>query len=163
MSQDENLSQPSAPELPDSYNPGDPFAAYASDVDTSYPIIPGSLYDLEVKKAERGKTKDEQGKKIDFELATTSDTQSITGEPVPAGFVIMHNIGITPTQKYTVEMVKKALGSFLQAAGLGSLRLSDFMSNPSQAVDKIIRCKVGISKETEEFSSRNQMKSFVKV
>lgn len=162
MDQNEN-TQPSNPELAQQYDPNDPFAGFARDTDTSRSILPAGLYDLEVKSAEVGRNKDDTGDKIAVEFVTTADTSDVKGEPVNKGFPVFHNFGLTETPKFKMSQIRKAVDSFLQAAGLGDIQTRAFINNPSLAVGRTVRCKVGVKKETSEFPAGNNIKEFVKV
>jgi hypothetical protein len=150
------------PQLAEVFDPSDPFSGFSGDTDTSYPILIGALYDLKVKKLERGPNKDNTGEKIAFELVTTAVGTDTTGQLVQPGYVIHHNIGITESAKYSKDQIKRTVDAFLQSAGM-NVRTIEFLRNPSIARDKIVRAKTGVSRETDEYPAKTKILSFVKV
>lgn len=127
-----------------------------SQIDTSYPRIKPSTYELAIKSIELVENSAKTGDNIKTELATTSDSTSTAGEPVPAGFIIIHNISLVKTPKYDPN---RSVAAFMKSAKItGSAR--SFVDNLGQALGKIVTAKVGIQKETQEYSERNTIKSF---
>lgn len=134
----------------------DIFDTDVSNIDTSYPRIVASTYDLQIAGIEKAENNAKTGDNLKVELKTTSDATSTSGEPVPAGFVIHHNISLVQTPKYDP---RKPLAQFMKAAGVSG-KQSDFLVSPQGIVGKTITAKVGIQKETSEYPERNTIKSF---
>lgn len=146
----------------------DPLDTNVNDIDTSYPVIPAGLYDLRVKSVKREPTKDGTGERLTIALELTAPTVSTTGQPINVGHQITHYVGITPKEAtdgkraYGNTEIAKSLASIAKAAGI-LCTPRDILSNPVILEGKTVRTKVGVSKETEEFSASNKVKDFVEL
>ena len=146
----------------------DPLDENLNNVDTSYPRIPFALYDMVIKDANVGPSKKEGRQRLEFGVATTEETTSVTGDLLAAGLTIRHRVGITPHgddgdgKEYTVEQIKKSLASITQAAGV-SCTARELIQNPTILNGKIVRVKIGIEKETTEFAEKNVVKAFITI
>jgi hypothetical protein len=127
-----------------------------SNIDTSYPRLNPSTYDLMVDSIERVENNAHTGHNLKVALKTTSDAISTTGDPIPAGYVLNHNISLVKTPKYDPN---KSLATFMKAAKLtGSPKA--FAENPVIASGKTITARVGIQKATEQYNESNKINSF---
>lgn len=132
-----------------------------SNVPTTLPLLKESLYDLIITKVEAVPTKDGSGERLSITMKTQTVAESVTGETINAGFPIYHNIGITPTEKYSVEMIKRSLAAFAKAVGVATIQpLAQFEG-------KVVRVKLIVEQErTDEktgkkYDARNGVKTFV--
>lgn len=147
----------------------DPLDVNVNDVDTSYPVIPAKVYDLSIKKVEKKAQKEKAGslpgENLVFQFATKEDLTDTKGNPVPAGFVISHYVGITPKPEHgeakarTVEAIRKDVSAIAQSAGLNAT-VRSLIDNPAQFQGQSIRASVGINKATDDFPESNKIKSF---
>lgn len=154
---------------PDSIDGGDPLDTNVNDIDTSYPRLPAGLYDLKIGEVKKEPTKDHSGERLTIPMATVSEHTSTKGEPILPGLVITHYIGITPKpaaeagkREYTNAEIAKAVAGIGKAAGL-SCSVRDIINNPAQLNGRVVRCKIKIQKETDEFPESNRIADFVVV
>jgi hypothetical protein len=149
----------------------DPLDTNVNDIDTSYPRIPESLYDLKIASAKKEKTKDGTGERLTIALETTIDVKSTEGELLKPGHKITHYIGITEKPErqndrgdtiraYTNADIAKALAGIAKALELNTSPRS-LMDNPAQLEGKVVRAKVKINKETPQFPESNGIGGFV--
>lgn len=134
-----------------------------SGVDTSLPIIIEGMYDLEVFSIAKEPSKDGAKENINLVLHTTETASTTTRDVVQKGFPIFHTISITPTEKYSVEQIKRKLAELTQAVGVRSI-------NPLEAIKgRIVRTKIVIEPERTDkatgrtYEPRNAVRLFMKV
>lgn len=140
----------------------DPLDTNVSDIDTSFPKIPANLYDLKIEKAEKVPNSKGTGDNLKIALKTTTNIEAVTGEQLAAGSVtLFNNISLAETPKYTVESIKKNVAALAKAAGLGSMTVRQILDDPQILVGKVVRAKVGIQKETDEYPESNNIKQFM--
>lgn len=140
----------------------DPFAVNTEDTDTSMPLLAAGLADLVISEAEVADAKKNPGSQtLRLVLKTTADGMSTKGEPLSAGFPLFHYISITPSESYPATRIAKAVAMVCQAAGVTGVTVRQVLDDPSMLVDKVVRCKVGIRKETDDFPESNTIKTFV--
>lgn len=129
-----------------------------SSVDTSMPILAADVYDLKIHEAKVAPNNEGTGQVLKLALKTTKDAQSKSGENINAGFPIFHNIGLSPTEKYTKDMIKKNVASFLEAVGAG------MTLNPvERLIGRNVRAKVTIQPERDQYPESNRIGRFVKI
>lgn len=69
-------------------------------VDTSYPILAGGVYEFEVKSAEKKTSERTGGEYLLFQCALLSDNAlDINGNRVNPGYSLRHMISLTPSEK----------------------------------------------------------------
>lgn len=134
-----------------------------SGVDTTLPLIVEGIYDLAVFKLSKDPSKDGTKENLNIVLHTTETANTTTRDTVQKGFPLFHVISLTPTEKYTVEQIKRKLAEFTQAVGVPSI-------NPMESiVGRVVRTKVIVepertNKETgQTYDARNSVKMFLKV
>jgi hypothetical protein len=138
----------------------DPYDVDVSAVDTSFPVLSANTYELAVAEITKVQNNAQTGENIKMQLKTTSPGISTTGEPIPAGFIIHHNISLTPTEKYREANIAKSIASFAQSAGIQG-KVSAFMADPSLLASAVVTAKVGVKKATDEYPEGNKIVSFL--
>lgn len=88
----------------------DVFAMLAStnlnDVDTSYPVLQGGVYEFEVKSASKETSERTGGEYLLFQCALlTPDAVDINGNAISPGYSLRHMISLTPSEK---QLMKKS-------------------------------------------------------
>lgn len=133
-----------------------------SGVDTSLPLIVDGIYELEVKEVKQEPTKDGAKQNLNITLVTVGDASTTRRDVVHAGFPLYRTISLTPTEKYTADMVRRGLAEFAQALGVATVR-------PLEAlVGKRLYAKVVIDPERTDkatgkrYDSRNSISRFLK-
>lgn len=133
-----------------------------SNVSTSMPLLTEGLYDLTIKDVKIEKTKDQTGEMLAISLATTAPaTAQGTGEPLAPGFPIFDRIMITPTEKLSVESIKRRVAAFTQAVGVRSVMPLE------QFAGKVVRAKIVVDPERTDkttgrtYEARNAVKTYV--
>lgn len=156
----------------------DPLDTNVSDIDTTYPRLQAKLYDLKISKAEVKEMTmsgvDHKVKRLQVTLETTAPATSTDGDELAPGHKLTHFITVEtlPARKtkdgkadiaeYTNESIKKGIASLAKPAGVvASVRA--IIDNPSILEGKIVRTKVGISPETNEYPESNNIKQFVEI
>src|SRR6266487_1989904 len=86
-----------------------------SQVDTSFTVLSGGLYELVVKEASVEKTKDGQGDMLVLKLATLRPAKDIKGQDVKEGQMVFHRVGLQPTDKYDYVAIAKNVARVTQA------------------------------------------------
>lgn len=78
-----------------------------NDVDTSYPVLSGGIYEFEVKSAEKKTSERTGGEYLLFQCALlTPDATDINGAALSPGYSMRHMISLTPSEK---QLEKKSL------------------------------------------------------
>lgn len=71
-----------------------------NEVDTSYPILAGGVYEFEVKSAEKKTSERTGGEYLLFQCALrTPDAVDINGNSISPGYSMRHMISLTPSEK----------------------------------------------------------------
>ena len=141
----------------------DPLATPAGGVDTSIPkLAPDKLYVMTIAEAKK-RTNDTGTEMVAITLKTTQDAQSTDGDVINPGFPVFHNFVCSPTGKLTVDMIKKAGASILQAANMKDTTIRQLIDDPSILVDKIVTVKTGIRKESGSYPATNEVRTWVAV
>ena len=134
-----------------------------SGVDTSLPMIVEGIYDLKVFAIKQEPSKDGAKENIAIVLHTTEVANTTTRDTVQPGFPVFHNISLTPTEKYSVEQIKRKTAEFVQAAGVRSIKPFENL------LGKLVRTKVIVEPERTDpktgkfYDARNSVKLFMKV
>ena len=84
-------------------------------IDTSFPVLKGGMYDLVIKECKVAKNKAGDGDLWTIKMATVKDAKSVKNDPINAGAVVFHRVGLTATEKYDVEGILKNVARFTQA------------------------------------------------
>jgi hypothetical protein len=136
-------------------------ATDTSKVDTSYPILPEGIMDMEVvsvtkvdAKIKEGQTK--VGKNLEIKLKTTvaKIPYGGQGDEIQAGFPGTTYISLTESEKYTRSMIEKSLAAFTQSidrSATGVLPLDQWTGRMSQV-------KVSYKKESGGFPPGNNFR-----
>lgn len=140
----------------------DPLNQTAAATDTSMPLLKQGLYDLEITKAEVGTT-DKGTEKLALSLKTTKDAESKDGETLNKGWMVYHNVGLTPTDDYPAKNIGRNISMILKAAGLPNVTPRQVIDDPQQLVGKIVRCKVAIKPEKDGYPESNKISQFVEI
>lgn len=91
-----------------------------SSVDTSYPKLKPGTYEFLISAITKETSERTGGTYLALTLNLVSeDGETPEGKPVPAGYVINHNISLTPTEKFDADAVKRNLCMFLDALETG--------------------------------------------
>lgn len=134
-----------------------------SQVDTSYPIIPDSIQDMEIVSVEIKEGTNDKGdtKGLVVRMKTTKDLVAAkTNEALPAGFVCQHRVSLIPTEKYPKTSIEKAIGGFVQSfvgVPAEAARLKDLDWYKGQ----VTQVKVTYSPEKDGFPERNNFRFIV--
>lgn len=146
-------------------DPNDPLAQDVGGIDTSYPLLPPGLYDMEIKDVEVAPSRNREGAEtMTISFSTTADATSTKGDVLHAGFPIKYYIGLTPTPDYPAKDIAKKMAAVLKQSGFVSgVTPRQWKDNPKMVVGRILRCKVVVTKATDEYPEGNAIKSFVPV
>lgn len=131
-----------------------------SDIDTSFPRLAANVYTLKIDTAEIVDNKAGTGKNLKVSLSTTESATSTQGETLSPGVKLINNLSLTSTEKYSPTSIAKAVASLMQSAGLNGTPKS-LIADPSKLVGLLVTAKVGIQKETDEYSESNTIKAFI--
>jgi hypothetical protein len=150
---------------PADFDPNDPLSQSVDGIDTSFPLLPAGLYDFEIVDASVAAAKSNpNGQTMTIKLALTENATDTKGEMLNKGFPIYMRIGLTPTEKYAAKDIAKKLADVLKKCGYATgVTPRQFISTPRMIVGKIVRAKVAIRKETDEFPESNEVKSLVDI
>jgi len=147
----------------------DPLDTNVADIDISYPIIPAGLYQLDIKSAKKEPSK-KGGENLVIQFATKEPIQSVKGDMVPTGFVLLQNVSLTPTEKYSAVDIGKRIAAITQSAGFtvaDGLTPRAVINDPNRIVGRVVTAKVQISKERTNpetgtiYPERSEIASFV--
>jgi hypothetical protein len=142
----------------------DPLNTPVGDIDTSFPLLAAGLYDMEIADAVVGPAKgNPTHQTLKVTLKTTHDAPDVKGQMVNKGFPIYHHIALTPSEDMPIDKIKKNVAALGQRAGASKLSVRDLLNNPTVMKGKVVRVKVGIQKETEEYPASNQVKTYMDV
>ena len=111
-----------------------------SDVDTSFPLLSEGLYDMEIQEVTEESNKAKTGTNLKIVVVTTKDSVSPKGEALNRGMKLTSYIGLTETEKYNTDSIKRNVAGFVQAVGCGITKVKPF----DQFKGKIVRVKVSI-------------------
>ena len=139
----------------------DPLDQNIDDIDVSFPRLAVGLYELQIAKVEKVPNNAGTGENLKVELKTTKEAVSTVGEAVGTGMTLIHNISLTPTEKYGVENMKRNITSFALSAGLKNRTVRSVINAGQELAGKFVTAKIGIQRETDEFPERNTIKAFV--
>lgn len=140
----------------------DPLDENINDVNTDYPILPASWYVFRIDGAKKEPNRAGTGENLVVPLKLVEPAQDKKGETVSPGMVLTHRCSVTPTEKYTVDMLKKNVSRLAKAAGL-ICTVRDIINNPSMLDGKALKVKVKVNKETSEFPESNGAGDFAAI
>lgn len=132
-----------------------------SDVSTEMPLLKEALCNLTIAAVEVKPSKDGLKQNLNLTLKTTTDMEAVNGETVNAGFPLYDTVCLTPSEKYSVDMIKRKLASIAKAAGLATIRPFENL------VGKVVAVKIRIQKEREDaitgdvYPARNAIKLYI--
>jgi len=132
-------------------------------VDTSAPILPKAIYDLEIKNVERGPNKDQTGENVKITLITTQPHIATNGQEVSPGFPLYKYIALTPRtgepgkKDYTTDDIKREVTLFCEAVHGAKVPMLPL----DKHIGRRVRCKIGISPATDQYEESNNVR-FVK-
>lgn len=106
-----------------------------SQVDTSMPVLAEASAVLKIDDSSLVLNKDKTGQLWKLKMVTTAQMRSTTGEMLSEGFPVFAQVSLKPTEKYSEESIKKAVASWLQAAGVPRL-------NHEELKGKLVQCKI---------------------
>src|SRR5262245_22344795 len=114
----------------------DPLSEAAGGVDTSYPILsPDRLLRFEVKSCKKLRNEDKGSEHIEFKLKLMKESTFTDGKVAREGYIVTERAGITPTEKFDIDSVKKGLAKWLQGilgkAEANKITIRQFVDNPS--------------------------------
>jgi hypothetical protein len=114
-------------------------------VDTTIPVLPKGLYDLQIKGMTKEANKTQTGHNLKVELQTTSEITSQQGNPIKPGFKLFMYIPLQTKEGSTFDYRIKL--AQLQEAALGEKRPT---FNSEELIGKTVRasCK---PEDTDEF------------
>jgi hypothetical protein len=136
-------------------------ATDTSKTDTSYPILPEGIMDMEIvsvtkveAKLKEGQTK--PGKNLEIKMKTTvaKIPYGGQGDEIQAGFPVTTYISLTESEKYTKSGIEKSLASFTQSidrTAAGVLPLDQWAGRMAQV-------KVSYKKESGGFPPGNNFR-----
>lgn len=135
----------------------DPLSEAAGGVNTDFPVLaPDRILRFEVKSCSKMTNEETKAESIKIALRLTGDTQNATatfrdGGPAREGFTVNQYIGITPTDKYTIQDIKRNAALWMKAV-LGQevadkTSFREFFNKPSMFEGFKVDCKTGISKD----------------
>ena len=142
----------------------DPLNTPLADIDTSMPLLAPGLYDMEITDAVVGPAKSNSAHStLKVTLKTTNDAPDVKGQMINKGFPIYHSIALTPSEDMSVEKIKKNVASLGQRAGIVGGTVRQLLDNPAVLKGKVVRTKIGIQKETDEYPASNAVKGYMDV
>lgn len=128
-------------------------------VDTSYPLLAAGVYPFTVAKCEYGKTKDGTGNLVKIQLKLNVAAKDIKGAPVNVGFTINDQISVTPSEKYTTDMITRALKKFRE--GVVGKAPGPF-APIDQYVGQTVVANISIEEDKNgKYEPRNRVKAYV--
>lgn len=142
-------------------NPLDMLTEDLSDVSTAMPLLKEGLYDLTLAGAEVKPTKDGTGNNLSLTWKTTKVAQDTKGEAIQTGFPLYDTIGMTPSDAYSPENIKRRLAAVAQALGVKTLQPFDAL------VGKVAKIKVIIEPERKDpktqrtYDASNRIKQYL--
>jgi hypothetical protein len=137
-----------------------------SDVDTNFPVLPKSPYKVLISNVEVKESKgDKGGNYLEVKMTLNQDGVKSTKQvPVAAGFPLTMRIGLTPTEKYPQDTIKRNLAQFLDGTIGESARKSGQGLTPLEKFTGIeATARVSIStKDVEQYGERNEVNGLLK-
>lgn len=134
---------------PDAEGGGDPLDTNVNDIDTSFPLLPATIYELRVEKATTEPTS-KGGQQIVMKMKTTQETTSVKGDAVPAGFPLTKRIAVTETPRYTSRQIGQAIARVGKGLGVNATP-REIINSPTMLEGKIATWNVTIRKATAEY------------
>lgn len=129
------------------------------DVSPDQPLVPANDYNMVVKSLDNATSEKTGNKMIVIKLQSSDPITAVSGETIPAGGVTLTTrIMISPTEKRTVEAIKRDLKRFQLACGITSGPFYPL----EQYQDRTVKVNVGFAKKTPDYpEDRNEVKRFV--
>jgi outer membrane protein assembly factor BamA len=125
-----------------------------SGVDTSYPLLSAGLYDFRIEEVSEEPNKAKTGTNLKIVVVTTKEAMSVKREALAPGLKLTQYIGLTPTEKYSTDAIKRNVAAFVQAVGSGIKSVRPF----EQFKDKLVRAKVVINPAEGQYEASNGLK-----
>lgn len=135
-----------------------------SETKPGLPIIPPGNYRCKVVKVEQVRNSKDTGNLIKIQLGLLDEGVTAVGgsEVVKPGFPLFAQIAITPTPNYAKEAIDRALKSFMLAAGVPTDNPGKGAFYPLNRYEgQVVVAKVKVSKETDDWPERNEVKGYV--
>ena len=136
-----------------------------ANVDTSMPVIRGGIiHNFEIANCERMQNRAGTGENIRITLKTTEELQTTKGDMLSAGFPIYKYLSLTervgtPGKKdWTVDDIKKGLAQWMEAT-YGTKRA---VAPLEEHIGQRVKCKVTVTKATDEFPNEGNALTFIK-
>jgi len=128
-----------------------------SNVDTAYPVISAGLKELIIAESKQVSNKDQTGQVWELHLKTTlPDKNAKTGADVSPGFTIIHRVGLSTTEKYTIDMIRRAV-AIVKEAVFGDknvkVQFADFTG-------RTVLAQLSV-KDDPQFGTQNRITRFV--
>ena len=131
-----------------------------SSIDTSFPRLQKGLYELSCTAAELLDNKAGTGKNLKLQFKTTQSGYSTSGEQVAPGYNITTFVALTPTPKYTEQMIAKNLASLMKSADMsGSPRA--VIDNPATLVGKVVNATVAVQPANDGYAESNKISNYI--
>lgn len=129
-------------------------------VDTSRPLLAKASIDLQVASLKLEPNKAGTGQNINIMFKTVNPERSTSQETINPGFPVFHTMSVTPTEKFTPDMIKKNLRLF-QVACDGESAAGKF-GDGQQYVGKTLTAIVGIREDASgSYPPSNTISRFV--
>lgn len=128
-------------------------------VDRSSPLLKDGVYDLELKSVERKKNDKKNTESLHFKFLTTRDVEAVDGNVLHKGWPIMHYVGLTPSDNYTKDSIKKAIVRVLD--GIYGKGCNVPIQPLSAHEGKIVTVILETQEAKGEFGASNRIKKFV--
>ncbi len=134
-----------------------------SETKPGLPILPPGNYRCKVVKVEQVRNSKDTGNLIKIQLGLLDEgVNAIGGEAVKPGFPLFAQIAITPTPNYEKAAIDRALKTFMLAAGVPNDHPGSGAFYPlSRFEGQVVVAKVKVSKETDDWPERNEVKGYV--
>ena len=127
-------------------------------------LMPDRICEFKISKSTVAKTKDDENRDaLTLVCKTEHDYTGADGKPLRSGFTVYKRIGITPSEEKedkrarTWKNIGEDLAMVLKATGKTDNTPRDLISNPGMVEGIIVKCKVGISKGTNNFPDSNTL------
>jgi len=143
----------------------DPLDQDVGGIDTSFPLLSPGLYDMEITEASVGHKKDDPSREVlTIKFVTTLDSLDVKGEILHKGYPIFYRTGLTPTEDMPAKKVATNLARILKVCGFKSgVSPRQLTQDPKMVVGRVVRCKVKVQKETDDYPASNSISQFVDV
>lgn len=127
-----------------------------SSVDTSFPVLPTSVQDFQILEVTKAANSKGTGNNLVISMKTTQENiDPRTKDTIQVGFPCKTYIGLTESEKYSRQQIKKAVATFCQAVGVESVSPLD------QFTAKIVTASVSMGKATAEYPNPGNQFRFV--